>query len=384
MLNVVSIIVRIVSIIISLYMVLSILSGLGARDKVLQVASSQISRPKISVVESADYVIETDGITTYVKNKNGIIVYSSMDSASAIQYAIDSLPQGKVLVRVGTYNLSNPINIQKSNVVVEGESHATVLRIARNNSYCIRIGLENSTQKVCENVIIRNLTLDGGYPTVDRSTGVSVSACDNILIEYVYFRNCGERNWIASWSEDEYRKKNVVIRNCVFDGVAVTFGGIDGGIVENNMFIGEMVSPRINTTVDLSYGEINNSLVTSLLFKNNIFLYSRRNRNIVVTWDGVLVGFQRTRNVIIADNIFIEPDGYGIRFRDWVAEGVTLLAEDIHITRNQINCNNNATYGIYVAFGDRIIVKDNLVRYATIQNIYISESVTNVIERDNM
>jgi len=106
---------RIISMIISLYMILYVLSSIKIQ-KTETVIQSLIPKPQVSqvsVVESADYVIETDGITTYVKNKNGIIVYSSMDSASAIQYAIDSLPGGKVLIRVGTYNLSKPINIQK-------------------------------------------------------------------------------------------------------------------------------------------------------------------------------------------------------------------------------------------------------------------------------
>jgi hypothetical protein len=168
-----------------------------------------ISTQYYKIYESADYIIETDGILYYViDTRTSRVVKSSNKANDVIQYAVNSLINGgKIYIKTGNYILYEPVLIQRNNIIIEGESYTTVLRIIKDYDVVFRIGLENSTNKICENVTIRNLTLDGGYPTVLRSTGLSISACDNVLIENVYFRNSGERNWISAWSENEHRKK---------------------------------------------------------------------------------------------------------------------------------------------------------------------------------
>jgi parallel beta-helix repeat protein len=112
-----------------------------------------------------EVVVATDGSGDY--NTDG-----SADQTE-IQEAIDNLPSGGGIVRLkqGTYTLSAVISILKSNVVLEGEGAATVIKMANsvNLDYLIAIG--NGGTTTYQNCTIRKIRFDCNKANQTAGTG---------------------------------------------------------------------------------------------------------------------------------------------------------------------------------------------------------------------
>lgn len=76
-------------------------------------------------IQHCDFVIFTDGTTYYSKNcDTGAISYSGTNAATVFQNTITSgLPSagGEIVVKSGTYNISQQMNITKNRVTISGE-----------------------------------------------------------------------------------------------------------------------------------------------------------------------------------------------------------------------------------------------------------------------
>jgi hypothetical protein len=85
-----------------------------------------------SLVETASYVIWTDGTYVYAKNgQTGAIDFKGTDASTVIQAAIDALTDGgRIFIKVGTYDFQSTLK-PKSFVAIIGEDmHKTILRPA--------------------------------------------------------------------------------------------------------------------------------------------------------------------------------------------------------------------------------------------------------------
>ena len=190
----------------------------------------------------------------------------------------------------------------------------------------------------------------------------------------------------GAWSEDEYRKKNIIIKNCRFVGDGIVLGGIDGGVLSGCIFEGPRVGRHAHVVIDSSYGELANSLVRDFVVANNRFL--------VGGTMCVIGGFQRAEDCWFVNNLFRDCVGWAI-FSLAIAEpGVTLLRRRLHFIGNRfINCGSaiemhaeNSVYAenmadtlsgsFLVVRGSRSIIAHNWARNVQLIGIRLAEGVS--------
>ena len=101
-----------------------------------------------------------------------------------IQSAIDALPAsgGKVILLEGTYNISQVIHLNKSNVTIKGMGQATVLKRSFKNNPLWWIGNEQS------NICFRDFRIEGDYLEIS-NLGIYGIALNNIIIEKIHIYN---------------------------------------------------------------------------------------------------------------------------------------------------------------------------------------------------
>ncbi len=344
-----------------------------------------------ALIKSASYIISADKTTIKAINGHtGIIDFKETDLTSVIQSCINKLPSsgGLIFIKKDTYILSSKISIVKDNIIIN--SDGATLKINSAATFCIEIGSQSSTTKQCSNISISNLTLDGNYPTINNSTGISISACENVLINNVTFQNCGERNWCSIWSETEYPKRNIVFSRCKFLNVPLTIGGGEHVIVDNCIFSGTLVSPNStsNTIIDFSFGELNSSMIRDTWIKNCHFYQCKRNSNFTGSWGGIIVGFQRSEYSGITNNYFFDVDGTAISQLTNMSAGKTFSSNNITIKGNQMKGTGiTGVYqnGIVIYKGSSYQIINNNITDVVYQGIQVLDiTSTNFLISENI
>ncbi len=147
-----------------------------------------------SNVDTASYIIFKDGNTIYAKNgTTGKIDFQGTDAATVINSAISMLSiGGKIFIRAGDYSISSTININKSSIIIEGESFGIVEGSGEigttltfwTNIELMRIAKTDNT--LIEGIILKNLKIlnTGGARTqeVVYAKDISYSLFENIYI----------------------------------------------------------------------------------------------------------------------------------------------------------------------------------------------------------
>jgi hypothetical protein len=168
------------------------------------------------------------------------------DDTAAIQAALDS-NAGSVYFPKGTYAVSGSI-YPASNQIVFGSGFQTILK-ATTTCDVIKGASDyvfGGTTGARENVVIRDLKIDGGGQTSDVYTGVAASRgiyysrIDGLLIENVWVTNCGIMNAAAPLSDAGYGGfgirlearygplHDIRIHNCKVTNIAGASGTGDG------------------------------------------------------------------------------------------------------------------------------------------------------------
>lgn len=114
--------------------------------------------PALSPVDSANYIVFTDGTTVWAKNSGTAeIEFGGSDASKVIKWTIDNLSNGgEILIKEGTYIISSNIS-PKSNVWIQGEGiDKTVLLVSGKNG----IFIKNNVTPM-RNFTLADLTLDG-------------------------------------------------------------------------------------------------------------------------------------------------------------------------------------------------------------------------------
>jgi hypothetical protein len=165
--------------------------------------------------EPYSYVIFTDD-DGYIKAKNGKtgrIDFSGTDASTVIQSAINAISSGKILIKRGKYIIKSPITIDKSGIVIEGETKETVTSILQADESLvdciIRFG---STYKRIGYCGLKNIYISGGN-RVPSINGVHIQRSDVMLIEDVIIKEVkGCALLVESTWNSEIR--NLFIENC--------------------------------------------------------------------------------------------------------------------------------------------------------------------------
>ena len=117
-------------------------------------------------------------------------VCDGVDDQEEINNAINSLPAGggRVVLLEGTYHLTAPIKILKSNVVLEGNGWNTELFL-EDGSDCNMIEIGDGATSL-KSVVVRNMHLDGNKANQSAGHGIYVHGASGYEIYDVLIENC--------------------------------------------------------------------------------------------------------------------------------------------------------------------------------------------------
>jgi len=152
----------------------------------------------------------------------------------------------------------------------------------------------------------------------------------------------------------------------VFRGVALTLGGIQNLVLEDNIFYGTASSPDFNTIIDFSFGEYQDSYIYNATVRGNIFFNVQRHQG-APEWYGVLGGFVRVVSTTLVGNTFINPDRIAIYIQSSTAPNTTLDVRGLVIEGNTIVGSPNRVFqAIRVEVHKNVIIKGNYIEGAQI------------------
>ena len=367
-----------------------------------------------AVIAPASYVIYIDGSTYYAQNgQTGINDYSGSDAKTVIESAITALTNGgKVFIKGGTYTITSPINVLKSNITVEGEGERTQLDATTLNrgGYQTRGVFENgnyfSGQTNVTSITgftLRSLLIRGTYTiTPDGVSGIilakgSVGDTYNILIENVKFDNCycatifygvtkivamknqvngGLAGPTVNTAADNTPCRYVTFNeNQIFnandDGLAFLGHGLRdcvaiGNVIDKNGGIaGSGIKVTSNDTSPyMSRISIIGNVITNCTAQGGIIVETGNpnEKDIVVSGnvlDNCDIGIQISANAVVKDNIITNSELMGIR--NLMKNGLTGVSRSI-IGNNIIDSVSSPTGSGIVIQGQYNEVFGNIIR----------------------
>ena len=339
-----------------------------------------------------DVLIYQDGGHYYAKDRNGNVI--CVDSPTAcLQESIDHIAQlggGRIFIKSGTYKVNSYVNILANNIEISGEGMGiTVIKNYATYVPAIYIGNDNQTSIIVRNIYIHDLTIDAMYqysPSNPQGNGNSTLWAyyvSDLTLERIEHKNAYWRTSITLGStgcNGQCIQENIIIRNNIFRGVALTLGGIQNLIFEDNIFYGTAVSPAYNTILDFSFGEYQDTYIYNAVVKGNIFYKVYRNPNNTAGWIGAVSGFQRVVGAIWEGNTFIDPDNATIYILSTTASGTTLDLRGVEFIGNTIIGLGKTANGIVVKHG-KIVIKGNYIENTT--DIAIDVSGAEVVIEGN-
>lgn len=257
--------------------------------------------------------------STFTVSQNGDADYND------IQSAIDALSStgGKIIIREGTYTITDTITISNSNTIIEGMGPSTIIK---SNTIDTLLKVESPTNQVT----INNLSFE--LPTNSESA-IEINNTHNIAIQHCLF------------SATNSSKRAIK----VLDSQSIT--------IQNNTFTGTYL--HNDDTTNVIYLDNTSS---SILTTNHFYISNT---------DYIIRGFS-CNNIIISDSIIQAMGSYpnpnaGIYFSQ---------SSSINIQGNDIQ----AISGIYLGTsGNNNIISNNYIKGSDIRLLEISSDYT-VIE----
>lgn len=198
-----------------------------------------VSTTTADAATPADYkVLKNSAGKTLVKDIKGRTVYSSSNSLSAIQYAVDRTPnEGMVKIKAGEYTLTGAINA-KAGVTISGVGDRTVLK---NGMIDIHVS----------NVMVKSLRMEGSCRVVIMPTNANVN---NVIVQDVSATVSGVES-VFCVVTNAYKVSNVkFIRDTVKDSGSAGFqltgsAEISDVSIESCKVIGSGLTNRYNDWV---------------------------------------------------------------------------------------------------------------------------------------
>ena len=338
-----------------------------------------------SIPREYTVVVYTENGHVYARDEKGSIICQDSRTAcieEAVNY-VGSLGGGRVYIRRGTYKISKYIRILTDNIEIYGDGMGkTVIENYSIWDTVFYIGNDNQTSIIVRNVYIHDLTLDAKYqydPNNPRGNGnltLMAYYVSDLTLERIEHKNAYWRTMVTPGSEGCQGKciqENVVIRQNVFRGVALTLGGIRNLILEDNIWIGPASSPDFNTIIDFSFGEYQDSYIYNATVKGNVFYKVHRHQGNRVGWAGVVAGFTRVVGASWVGNVFLDPDDIAINVMDVTEPGTTLDLRGVEFIGNVIIGQGSTNDGI-VAKQKNVVIKGNYIENVNEVAISITNS----------
>lgn len=333
----------------------------------------------------ATYVVFKDGSYTCMQDSDsGTVTARSTNSSQIFNWAIGNTTNGKIFAKAGTYPCHGLDFTDKEYVTLQGEGSSTVLQLDADANLII---VDNSL-----NVEIRDLKLDGNYPTRTSGHGIyndiSSNLASELHVENVIIRKMPEnglhlvgsglRNpWVGTEIKDNiildcYKK---AIYTCGDDftikgnylgvGTIATNDDIvtiDGG--SYNLFEGNTVFGS-DVGYDLVIGGDRN------VIQDNLFDYANKS--------GILL--YNAHNNTVNDNRITRPNQGGHAGAEGSGIYIAGNSSDNEITNNRIL--DTPTYAIYEGgTADYNIIKGNIVTDYTTAAISFVGSHTIIFDNE--
>ena len=282
--------------------VASLISAFGTAYVYSQNSSQTITIQPASFTETASYIIFKVGDTIYAKNgTTGEIEFCGTDASQIINNAINSLECGAILIKRGTYEITETIKL-KSYIMLKGEG-----------KYATKLIIKGATGKI-----------DG--ISIENTSGVRI--CD-LWVDCRTYDQCAT---IAGQNVN-----NCTIYNCKLENLdeifAVYFAGPSNPDVENNVldknnkmincevygeFTGDVLSWSYQMDSQIVgceiYGRVALYLGKNNIFANNI-IYGSPNQGIWITGDYYNLNIYGNifRNLPNGDAIRVTGNVYGLK-----------------------------------------------------------------------
>lgn len=207
-----------------------------------------------------EVIVATDGSGDY--NCDGTA------DQTEINEAISNLPSGGGIVRIkkGTYNLTGVVEILKSNVILEGEGVATLLRVANsaNLGDVVRIGNGGSVSYT--NITVRDFMIDGNQ--ANQTSGANSPLVLWGTASYKHSKLTIENLWLTGAKQDCLKViaiEDSVIKNCyIYSNTGTAIGLFTSS--QYNTIVGNVLASN-------SYGIYDNACnyntITGNVIRNN-------------------------------------------------------------------------------------------------------------------
>jgi parallel beta-helix repeat protein len=213
------------------YVVVAALSGAAVVLGIMRELSEKVVIPSEVTSSYVLFIDARDGnLVKARKDTTDLIEYASQDATETIQYAIGALTNGgKILLEQGSYVLSGSLKSNGiSGIELCGEGDLTVLSLANSlNQPVVSIISVNNWH-------VHDLQIDGNKAnqatTSDKSYGILVWNCTNILIERNYIHDCKTFGIGFSASRDSKILNNHVNESGA-NGITIDNGTGGGNIV---------------------------------------------------------------------------------------------------------------------------------------------------------
>jgi parallel beta-helix repeat protein len=358
-----------------------------------------------------EIVVATDGSGDY--NTDGTA------DQSEINEAISNLPAsgGIVFLKKGTYTISAAISILKSNVVLEGEGAATIIKMANNANLDYMVAIGDGGITSYQNCAIRKIQFDANKAnqTAGTGTGPIIYGASSYKNSRHIIENC----WVHDSRSDAVRllgAEDSIVKGCIIWNA----GGSAIGVFTSSQYN----TIHGNVCFSNGYGIYDNNgnynTVSGNIFRNNgygVYLTGAWrytiSGNVFFTqtnYDVYLIGAQRctvtgnhfygsNRAILIGNSSSITQ--YNAVVGNTIAwttnPAISLYYGTGTTVRNLISGNaiyGSGTEGIYVYGSSQNVITDNVIDYAsrnannTYNSIFLTDtgsvySTYNIVANNN-
>jgi len=335
------------------------------------------------------------GITNCISNGVATIIVAASDSQqkykadyicsgsgdqTTINNAISALPSGGGIIYLleGTYNLTGPITITKSNVAIIGSGKATILKrmwdeTLPNNSGVITVGDGTNSY---EGILISNLQIDG-------NKGSYTSTYNHAIFFKKYITKSKIKgNWIQNSAghgiyfyaaaSGESNSYNIIEGNDIrsnYYGIYLPYSSyntISGNTVQGNGSYGILLSSSSNNTISGNTVQGNSSIGISLSSSSNN------------TISGNTVQGNGSNGIYLYSSLNNTISGNNVQGNSYY--GIYLYFSSLNNTISGNNVQGNSYYGIYLYFSsNNNTISGNTVQGNGYHGIYLSSSSNNAI-----
>lgn len=327
--------------------------------------------------QSTATIIVAASDSKYKGRADYVVPAGATNAEVTLQSAISALPTmgGRIVLLDGTFTVSGAINVP-SNVTIEGQGNATVIKIADGISTSFSVITNSDSTNGNSNIIVKSLRIDGNKTNTSGSTsGVKLSKCTKSQVVECTIENLRNNGiWLSSTCTNVIIARNIVnsviaegisflsSTDCLISNNVVLASGSHGISIlgSNNNIVGNLSKLNTGSGIYIAGSSSRNNTVTGNTVASNtihgIYVYNSSNYNNIYAntsitngQNGILIAANCAHNSIIG-NVCVEN-----------SQTITAGYDNIQIAGNTCNvqqntCRAGATsnkpkYGINVVTG---------------------------------